>query len=181
MVYVFLAPGFEEIEAITVIDCLRRCEIDLITVGIGSQLITGSHNITLKTDIIDKDIKLSSNLQMIILPGGMPGVLNLEKSIYLQNAIDYCNNNNLYISAICAAPIILGKKGLINNKLLTCYPGFESYLKDANISSSNIVVHDNIITAKSASSSFEFSFTIIEMLLGKEKLDSLKAALIWKK
>ena len=110
MVLVFLAEGFEEIEAITPIDLLRRAEIDVVTVGVGEQGINGAHGIPVLADITDNQVELSDKIEMIVLPGGMPGTLNLEKSHSVQRSIDYCYEKGKYIVAICAAPSILGHK-----------------------------------------------------------------------
>lgn len=104
MIYVFLAQGFEEIEAIATIDVLRRCDLDVATVGIGSQVITGSHGITVKADIAEQEIDFH-NMEAMVLPGGMPGTLHLEKSPVVQRAIRYANENNKLIAAICAAAV----------------------------------------------------------------------------
>ena len=114
MVYLFLADGFEEIEALTVVDLCRRSGIEIKTVGIGREAIRGSHGILVQSDMADKDFKIDEKPEMIILPGGMPGTKNLEASETVQNAIDYCVKNNIYVAAICAAPSVLGHKGLLN-------------------------------------------------------------------
>lgn len=111
MIYVYLANGFEETEAIAPIDLLRRSEKKVITVGVGDNIITSSHGVNIVTDTIAQEAPLTDELEMIVLPGGMPGTLNLEASPYVQAAIDYCVANNIYIGAICAAPSILGHKG----------------------------------------------------------------------
>ena len=175
MVYVFFADGFEEVEAITPVDYLRRADIDVVTVGVTGKSVTGAHNISILCDTICDDIDIS-NAQGIILPGGMPGTLNLEKSYTVQSAIDYCYNNNLLISAICAAPSILGHKNLLIGKKAVCFPGFESELNGADIVSSFVVTDENIITAKGAGSASEFAFEIIKYLRGAEVAANIKSA-----
>ena len=128
MIYVFLADGFEETEAIAPIDLLRRAGKDVVTVGVGDNIIRGSHGIPVVTDTIAQEAPLTDELEMIVLPGGMPGTLNLEKSDYVQRAIDYCVSNNKYIGAICAAPSILGHMGLLKGRKAVCYEGFEAQL-----------------------------------------------------
>ena len=120
MIYAFLAQGFEEIEAITVIDVLRRAELEVITVGVGDNLIRGSHGIIVAADTQDNLIELNEKVDMIFLPGGMPGTLNLEKSAAVQSAIDYCIENDKYVAAICASPSILGHRGDIKGKKACC-------------------------------------------------------------
>lgn len=116
MVYLFLADGFEEIEALTVVDLCRRSGIEIKTVGIGREAIRGSHGILVQSDMADKDFKIDEKPEMIVLPGGMPGTKNLEASSTVQNAIDYCVKNNIYVAAICAAPSVLGHKWLLNSR-----------------------------------------------------------------
>ena len=106
MIYVFLANGFEEIEALTPVDLLRRAGKQVITVGVGDSVIVGSHGIAVVPDTIAEEAILGDELEMIVLPGGMPGTLNLEGNPYVQQAIDYCMEKNITIGAICAAPSI---------------------------------------------------------------------------
>lgn len=176
MVYIFLANGFEEIEALTVVDLLRRAKIDVQTVGIGSKKIVSTHQVTVLADIEDKDV-IIENIDAIILPGGMPGVLNLEKSSVVKSYINYCNNNNKYIAAICAAPSILGHNNILKNKNATCFPGFENELFGANIVDDYVCVDGNIITAKGAGVAIDFSLKIIELILNKEISSKIRASI----
>lgn len=173
MVVCFLANGFEEIEGLTPVDCLRRCEKEVITVGIGGVIIRGSHGIPVITDMEDNELKLTDAIDMIILPGGMPGTLNLEKNKTVQAAIDYCMDKNLPIAAICAAPSILGHKGLLNGKKAVCYPGFENELTGAEVLDTAVCVDGNIITACGMGAAIDFSHAIIEKLFTKERADRL--------
>jgi len=175
MIYVFLGNGFEEIEALTPVDAIRRCELEVQTVGVG--IIKGSHGISVICDIEQNKIVLDENLEMIILPGGMPGTLSLEASNAVQKAIDFCIENNIFIAAICAAPSILGHKGLLNEKTATCFPGFENQLLGACVSQESVCVDGNIITAKGAGVSLEFSFKLIELLTSKERAELLEESL----
>lgn len=177
MVLCFLANGFEEIEALTPVDCLRRCEKEVLTVGVGGSIIKGSHGINVFTDVEDNEIKMSPSVEMIILPGGMPGTLNLEKSEAVNNAIDYCVENNIPIAAICAAPSILGHKGLLKGKNAVCYRGFENELVGANVLNANVSVDENIITASGMGAAIDFSYAIIERLISKERADRLITSL----
>lgn len=173
MIYVFLADGFEECEALAPIDILRRANIEVKTVGVGSDIISGSHNIKVLCDILEKETK-TDDLEGIILPGGMPGTLNLEKSETVQKYIDYCAQNNLLISAICAAPSILGHKGLLKGKKACCFSGFEKDLTDAIVTQNRVEADSNIITAYGAGAAFDFGFKILEFLKGAETANSLK-------
>lgn len=177
MIYVFLAKGFEEIEAATVIDLLRRCDLDVVIVGIGGKSIVGAHGIIINADISDNEFTLRDDIRMIILPGGMPGTLNLERSPVVQSAIDFCVQQNKYIAAICAAPSILGNKGLLTGKKATCFPGFESTLKDAIVTDDFCVVDENIITAKGPGASIEFALELISLLVSSERAEILKDSL----
>ena len=177
MIYVFLADGFEDIEALTPIDYLRRCEYDVKTVGVGSQAIKSSHGVTVLTDIDDAQIDLNDELKMIVLPGGMPGTLNLEKNSNVIKAIDYCVDNNIYIGAICAAPSILGHKKLLDGIKATCFPGFEQQLGNAKISSDLVCMEKNIITAKGAGAAHRFALKLIEALSSKERAEKLEGTL----
>lgn len=173
MIYLFLADGFEEIEALVPIDILKRANIDIKTVGIGKSAITGTHNISINCDTTDSDLYLN-DLQGIILPGGMPGALNLEKNKTVQQVIDYCYENRLLISAICAAPQILGHKGLLNGKNATCFPGFEKELIGANFINQKVVSDGNFITACGAGAAFEFGFEILKYLTNESIAEDLK-------
>jgi len=177
MIYVFLGNGFEEIEAVTQVDMLRRCKLDVKTVGIGSQIIRGSHGIPIVADIEQNEIVLDDKLQMIILPGGMPGTLNLENSKKVQEAIDYCTKNDIYIAAICAAPSILGHKGLLKGKVATCFPGFENELIEAKLSDNLVCIDGKIITGKSAGASIKFSLKLVEILISKERANLLEESI----
>lgn len=177
MIYVFIANGFEEVEALTPVDILRRCELDVCTVGIGSQIIKGAHGISIVTDTDDGEIKIGKETDMIVLPGGMPGTLNLEKNQNVQNAIDFCVENNIYIGAICAAPSILGHKGLLKGKKATCFPGFENELDGAEITGELVTIDGKIITAKGAGAALKFALKLAEIMAGEKQAKKTEAAL----
>ncbi len=177
MIYVFLADGFEEVEAITPIDYLRRCDFDVITVGVGSQVIKSNHNVTILTDIDDQQIVLDNKLEMIVLPGGMPGTINLEKNKNVQRAIDFCIENNIFIGAICAAPSILGHKGYLKNINATCFPGFDTQLEGAIITDDIVCKDKQFITAKGAGVANQFSFKLIEALTDEKTAKRLEVNL----
>ena len=163
MVYIFLADGFEEIEALTPYDALKRAEIEVSFVGVNKLEVVGAHGIKVTADILENQVDFNK-MTAVVLPGGMPGTLNLEKSQMVNQAIDYANKNNLLIGDICAAPSILGKKGLLKNKKAICYPGFENELQGALLSDETVVCDENIITAKGAGVNWEFSLAIIAYL-----------------
>lgn len=180
MIYVFLAQGFEEVEALAPIDLLRRCGKEVITVGVNDNIIVGSHNIPIVTDTITQEIKLDDTLEMIILPGGMPGTINLENNPAVQEAIDFCVKNDKFIGAICAAPSILGHKGILKNKKAVCFEGFENQLEGADISKDSVMADGNIITARGAGVAIQFGLKLVEVLISKERSDTLKAAILCK-
>lgn len=175
MIYVFLAEGFEEIEALATVDVLRRCELEVATVGVGNKVITGAHEIPVFCDVVDCEILPDQTMQAVILPGGMPGTLNLEKSEKVQMFIDYAANNNILIAAICAAPSILGHKGLLKGIEATCYTGFEEQLIGAKISNAPVCTYGSIITANGAGSALDFGFAIADYFSCNTK--KLKAAM----
>ncbi len=177
MIYVFLAPGFEEIEALAVVDVLRRAELDVVTVGVGEDFVIGSHQIPVAADIYERDLILDEKVEAIVLPGGMPGTLNLEKSAIVQKAIDWAVENDKLICAICAAPSILGHKGLLDSKEATAFPGFEEELLGARLSEKYVVRDGNIITARGMGSAVEFGLQIAEILAGEHTANKIRASL----
>lgn len=173
MLYVFLADGFEEIEAVTTIDVLRRAGYDVKTVGIGSKFIIGANKIKLEADIEELEINLLE-MDAIVLPGGIPGALNLKNSKTVLNAINYCIENQKIMAAICAAPLVLGQLGMLKGKNAVCYPGFENQLNGANILKESVCVDGHIVTAKGPGVSLMFALKIVEMISGKEMADKIK-------
>ncbi|MBR5233057.1 MAG: DJ-1/PfpI family protein [Clostridia bacterium] len=174
MVYVFFADGFEEVEALTPVDYMRRAGIDVVTLGVGNKYIRGAHNITIECDDIIENATGATELQGIVLPGGMPGTINLENSLVVQKYIDFCIENNKMVAAICAAPSILGHKNILIGKQAVCFPGFEKDLFGAEIVDSYSVTDGNIITAKGAGSAPEFAFDIIRYLVSDEKAEEIR-------
>ena len=165
MIYVFLADGFEECEALAPVDVLRRGGYEVKTVGIGGKTVTGAHKIPVVCDITEGETE-TDGLQMIILPGGMPGTVNLEKNSCVQSFIDFAAEKGLFIAAICAAPLILGHKGLLNGKRATCFNGFEKELLGAEVLDEPVVTDGNITTAFGAGAAFDFGFRLLSELDG---------------
>ena len=182
MVYLFLADGCEEIEALTPVDLLRRVGIDVKTVGVGKKDITSAHGIKISADITDSEadaqLEASAGFDMIILPGGMPGTLNLDASPTVDRFIDAALKRDSYIAAICAAPTILGKRGLLRGKMATCYPGMESELTGAEVYSSDVILDSNIITARGMGVATEFALQLVECLKGEDEAEKLRSAVI---
>ncbi len=177
MIYVFLAPGFEEIEALAVVDVLRRAELQVITVGVGEDFVMGAHQIPVAADIFENNLVLDDSIEAIVLPGGMPGTLNLERSAVVQKAIDWAVENGKLICAICAAPSVLGHKGLLEGKNATCFPGFEEELFGAKISKKYVIKDGNFITAKGMGSAVEFGLQIAEALTNPAEVKKIRASL----
>ena len=176
MVYVFLADGFEIIEAMAPIDMLRRAKVGVTTVGVDKELITSSCGITVKADITADEFKFA-DVEAIIIPGGMPGVINLEKSGIVQAAIDEAVECRALICAICAGPSILGHKGLLRGKNAICYPGFEEALEGAIISADHVVTDGKYITAKGAGVAVEFGLEIVKELVGEAEAEAVRSAI----
>jgi protein deglycase len=175
MIYLFLAAGFEEIEALATVDILRRAGCDLVTVGVGGRKVTGSHNIEVTADLNVNEAQINS-IDMIVLPGG-PGTSNLEKSSFVREAILYCAENDKYIAAICAAPSILGHMGLLAEHTATCFPGYEEELQAKELSKDSVCVSGKMITAKGAGVAVDFALKIVEVLYGAEKSNMLRKSI----
>lgn len=177
MIYTFLAEGFEESEVIIPTDILRRAGLSVKTVGVGGKTVTGSHGIPIVCDITAEETN-TDMLEAIILPGGMPGTVNLEKDLYVQKIIDFAAQNEILICAICAAPSILGHKGLLSGKTATCYSGFEKDLTGAYTIQTAVVRDGNFITANGPGAAFKFGFEIVTTLTGNgKKSEELKSSM----
>lgn len=172
MVYILLADGFEEVETITPIDILRRGGAEVKIISIKDDTVTGAHGITIKSDSTLSTLEVE-DFDALILPGG-PGHELLDISNETHALINMAITNNKYIAAICAAPSILGKKMILNNKNATCFPGYEKHLYGANIQPDKVVVDGKIITAKGAGAAAEFGFEILSALKGRELADTIK-------
>ena len=177
MIYMFLADGFEEIEALCPLDLIRRAGIEIKTVGVGSDFITGAHGITVRADLADNEFKYD-NVDMVFLPGGMPGTLNLAKSDTVVNAINEASSSGAYIAAICAAPSILGDMGLLRGKEAICYPGFEDRLTGATVSDKRVVLDGKILTAAGMGVALDMGLEIVKIFCGKEASEKLRSAVI---
>ena len=176
MIYVFLADGFEEVEALAPVDILRRAELEVKMVGVGGRTVTGSHGITVTADIEEKDVT-TDDMEMMILPGGMPGTLNLEKSPIVTACAEYCARNNIYLAAICAAPSILGHMGILKGKEAICFPGFEGQLSGAKLSDKHVCVDGHIITAKGMGVATQFGLTLAALMAGQNEADHIHASI----
>jgi 4-methyl-5(b-hydroxyethyl)-thiazole monophosphate biosynthesis len=172
-VYVFLADGFEEVEAISPVDVLRRANIETLMVSITNNLkVKGAHGIELIADGLFDDYKYD-DADVLLLPGGMPGADNLNKHSDLLQLLKDQNAKGKQIAAICAAPYILGELGLLKTHKATCYPGYEKQLLGATYSSHNVVVSKNITTSKGAGTAMEFALELLAQLVNRETADTL--------
>lgn len=169
MVYVFLAKGFEELEALAPIDVLRRAGVEVKTVGVTGKRVSGSHGISINCDITIEEADFHE-LDGIILPGGLPGTTNLEADETVNRFIDFAAQNGKIIGAICAAPMILGHKGLLRGKNAVCYTGFEKELAGAHILDRPAVRDGNIVTAWGAGGAMDFALLYLETLYDNEDI-----------
>ncbi len=177
---IFLADGFEEIEALTVVDLLRRAGIGITTVSImGRKSVTGSHNITVEADALLDEADFDS-LDMLILPGGMPGTSNLDACEPLKDNIRKFNDSNKLLAAICAAPTVYGKMGLLNGLKACCYPGCEDRLEGALIQTTEVTKDKNFITSRGMGTAIPFGLAIIEQFQGKEAADDMAKKIVFK-
>lgn len=167
MIYVFLAEGFEEIEALATVDVLRRAGGDVRTVGVGGREVTGAHGVRVSADLEEAEIE-PEKAEMIVLPGG-PGTSRLERSEAMRRAVLGCIRNQRYVAAICAAPSILGHMGLLKEHIATCFPGYEPELHARKVSEGPVCVSGKIITARGPGVSVEFALKLVEILFGIEK------------
>jgi len=179
-VFIFLAEGFEETEAIATIDVMRRGELDVTSVSItGNLLVAGAHGIAVNADMLFEKVNLATG-DMLVLPGGMPGASNLNAHAGLKSALEQYAANGKKIAAICAAPLVFGGLGLLQGKKATAYPGFESMLKGATYVNSPVVKDGNIITGRGPGYAFQFGLAIVEELQGKAKADEVAEGLLLK-
>ena len=205
MIYMFLAPGFEEVEALAPLDLLRRAGLEVTTVAIRTaeyntllercrnigttaanlwddpRTVTGAHGITVTADILEGEFArrlLSGEFspEAVILPGGMPGTANLDASTAVETALELADKAGAYLCAICAAPLILGKRGYLKGKRATCFPGFEAYLEGATVGG-KVIRDGRVITAAGMGVAQEFGLEMISVLVSPEKAGEIRAAI----
>lgn len=176
MVYVFLADGFEIIEALSPVDMLRRAGAEVQTVGVTGAVVESSCGVKVTADILpqDADIEIA---QAVIIPGGMPGVTNLDASGFVKDFVKKAAEKKLLVCAICAGPSLLGKLGLLSGKKATAYPGFEKFLSGAELSSDHVVRDGNFITAKGAGVSVDFGLEIAAALKGAQAAEKVRLSI----
>ena len=176
MVYLFLAPGFEEIEALAVVDILRRAEVEVTTVGVGGTLITGSHGITVAADVSDNHLHMT-DIEMVVLPGGLPGTTNLGKSSTVRSAVEAAAVKGAWLAAICAAPSIFGHWSLLKGRRATCYPGYDRELSGATYTGEPVTVDGQIVTGKGAGTAVAFALQLVECLVDAETADRIRRSI----
>lgn len=178
MIYIHLADGFEEIEAITVADVLRRAGITIKTVSMTGKLnVRGAHDISVMADLLFENANYG-DCEMIVLPGGMPGTTNLASHQDLAKQIVSFANSGKWVAAICAAPMILGELSLLKGKKATIFPGMEEHLLGAKFTSEKVVVDGNIITSKGPGTAMEFALKLVEIVKGDQMTASLRKAML---
>ena len=203
MIVMFLAPGFEEVEALAPLDLLRRAGLEVVTVAVreaktnqlidklgrigvsatnlwdDDRTVTGSHGITVTADITEAALPgrlARASLEAVILPGGMPGTTNLDASPVVEKTLELAADKDAYLCAICAAPLVLGKRGYLNGKRATCFPGFEEYLTGATVGG-KVIRDGKIITAAGMGVAQEFGLEMISALVSPEKAGEIRAAI----
>lgn len=189
---IFLAPGFEEIEALTVVDLCRRVGIEVIMAAVVDNmaeetgaddktgiLVTGSHGIVVKADTMLEAVDFDS-LDMIVLPGGMPGTKNLEACEALMAQLDVFYKSGKNIAAICAAPSIFGHRGYLNGRNACSYPGFEGHLTGADVTENPVEVSNHVITSRGLGTAIPFALAIVEHFCGMERAEELAKGVVYK-
>ena len=180
-VFLFLAEGFEETEAVATMDVMLRGGLDVVSISItGNLLVTGAHGITVKADTLFEKADISAG-DLLVLPGGMPGASNLNAHAGVKSALKQFAASRKKIAAICAAPLVLGGLDLLQGKKATAYPGYESTLKGATYVNSPTVKDGNIITGRGPGFAYEFGLAIVEELQGKAKADEVATGLLLNK
>ncbi len=176
---VFLADGFEEVEALTVVDYLRRVDIEVDMVSINKDKeVQGAHGIKVIGDKLIKDIQ-ADDYEAAVIPGGLPGATNLQENKDVIEIVRKLNEKEKLLAAICAGPVVLQEAGVIKDKNFTCYPGFQDNIKDGNYSDQATVRDGNIITGKGPYLAVDFALEIVDYLLGSEKKDELKKDILY--
>lgn len=176
MILIYLANGFEEMEALAPADLLRRAGKDVKLVGVGGMSIKGAHGICVAADIAADAVELDG-AELVILPGGGPGYENLDNSTEVDKAVKCCYNMGIRLAAICAAPMVLGKRGILSGKKATCFPGFEKYLDGAVYTNEGVVTDGLVTTAKSAGWSVDFGLELVKFLVSEEAAAKLRTSL----
>lgn len=178
-VYQFLATGFEEVEALIPLDVLKRGGVDCTLVSVEqSREVTSSHGVRITADMTISEANLD-DADMLLLPGGMPGSVNLGQNAAVRAAIDRQNKAGELIGAICAAPMVLGEMGLLQGKKATCYPGFEEHLLGADYTAGLVEQSGNIVTGRGPAAAFPYAYHILSILTDKETAEQVRDGMIF--
>ena len=174
MILLLLADGFEETEALVPLDLLRRGKLEVRTVGITGKTVTGAHGIAVTADLVPKAV--SGTIDALILPGGMPGTTNLDASRDVDRLIDKTLSDGGRLAAICAAPIVLGRRGLLDGKRAVCFPGFENQLRGAIKSDKRVETDGNVTTAVGMGAAYEFGLALLSLLAGRKTAEQVRVS-----
>lgn len=178
MVYVMLGTGFEEVEALTPVDLLRRANVEVLTVGINGKVVSGSHGIGVEADITVDQMDLT-DLEMIVLPGGLGGVASIRASQPTLDAVRFAYENGRFVAAICAGPTVLADLHITDGKDATCYPGCEDGMGSANMIPGAACVRDGkVITGTSAGCAVPFALALVEALRGGEEAERIRTQIV---
>jgi len=176
-VLVLLANGFEEIEALSVVDVLRRANIEVVMAAINKKQVIGAHNVKVQADTHILDVK-NSDFDMVVLPGGLPGATNLQKDANVQKLLKDFDHDKKTIGAICAAPIALQSAGVLKSTY-TCYPSFESNIrKEGYLNNQDVVSDENVITSRGPATAMKFGLVLVEKLVGSDAANDVKNQLL---
>ncbi|WP_296033649.1 DJ-1 family glyoxalase III [Dorea sp.] len=178
-VCVFLADGFEEIEGLAVIDLLRRAKIYVDTISITDDyMVHGAHGINVQTEALFDEVDFSE-FDMVVLPGGMPGTLNLNDHAGVRHVVRKYADEGRFVGAICAAPTVLSNLGILDGKHVTCYPGVMDQIEGATLIRTAVVIDGNIITSQGAGTAIDFALKLIEVLEGAEKAKEIEESIVY--
>lgn len=179
-VLVLLSPGFEEIEAVTIIDILRRGEIEVVVAGLEKESVTGSHRISINCDVFYKDVKIN-DFDFLVLPGGQPGTNNMKTNPVVLEWLQKFDKENKLIGAICAAPTVLKKANIIENVKVTSYPAEKDNFENNYYSDQNVVRDKNIITSRGVGTAIDFALELVNIIRGEKIRDELASKILWKR
>ncbi len=177
-VLVLLSPGFEEIEAVTIIDILRRGEIEVVVTGLEKETVTGSHSISINCDVFYKDVNINY-FDFLILPGGQPGTNNMKENPVVLKWSQKFDKEKKLIGAICAAPTVLKKANIIDKVKVTSYPSEKDNFESDYYSEQNVVKDKNIITSRGVGTAIDFALELVNIIKGKNVRDNLATKIIW--
>ena len=176
-VAVYFGTGYEEIEALSVVDILRRGKVEVTMVGVSGNSVVSSRGVSINMDQTIDQVD-HTTIDMMVLPGGVPGVNHLEENSILIEQLKLFKEQNKWLAAICAAPSILGKQGLLNGEIATCYPGYEKYLLGCQYQEDGVVISNHIVTGKGAGYSISFALKLLEIIKGESVALEVKEGML---